>query len=582
MIEDVFVSTGFNICMLVVLAYVMTKLDFVKRIILNREMTGLTATESRRRDIMNRVYLGILMGAFCMVSNFIGFQTKTAIPNARVIGALSAGMLGGPISGTIASVMGALHRYLGDPARITTPPCVLATLLQGVFGSFLWYKKKHRMNYGAIEIYLITMSMEIMHMGLIYLMARPMDQALHIIAQISPSMIFINPLGMILVFGILKDTFEQADSRVAVRISDSFRIAERCIPYLKNNGDLFGEAKHILNILMEETQYAGAAIIRGDEFLARTDAFKRIDITGCVIKGNTGRYTSDGKFVRDIPQDNLSLSEETEPVPRDPFQNLRNQYVVYIEDIAVGEKKIDQLVILGKKDDYSNRADIAFIKGLASLFSTYMKIAELDEQKDLRRKAELQALQAQINPHFLFNALNTISFFCREKPEKARELLLALSTYFRNSLQEADTMIPLEQEISHVKAYLMLEEARFEERLKVEIDLDPEAMSVQVPNLILQPLVENAVKHGAKTRERGMVKIHVYRENQGVTVDILDNGPGIPEAVVESLHGGERVQKGIGFINVHKRLTGIFGPESGLQVSHQDDMTQVRVWIPES
>ena len=143
-------------------------------------------------------------------------------------------------------------------------------------------------------------------------------------------------------------------------------------------------------------------------------------------------------------------------------------------------------------------------------------------------------------------------------------------------------MIPLEQEISHVKAYLMLEEARFEERLKVEIDLDPEAMSVQVPNLILQPLVENAVKHGAKTRERGIVKIHIFREKQGVTVDILDNGPGIPEAVVESLHGGVKVQKGIGFINVHKRLTGIFGPESGLQVSRHDDITQVRVWFPES
>ena len=120
-----------------------------------------------------------------------------------------------------------------------------------------------------------------------------------------------------------------------------------------------------------------------------------------------------------------------------------------------------------------------------------IKLSEMEKQKEELRKAELRTLQSQINPHFLFNSLNTISYFCREKPEKARELLLALSSYFRSMLEDTDYMVTLDTELEHVKAYTMLEEARFEKRLSIEINADPEALRSCVPNLILQPIVEN-------------------------------------------------------------------------------------------
>ena len=207
--------------------------------------------------------------------------------------------------------------------------------------------------------------------------------------------------------------------------------------------------------------------------------------------------------------------------------------------ILLDEGKVLALVILVKKNAYSYRADIEFAIGLANHFAMQMKIAKMEKQKEELRKAELRTLQSQINPHFLFNSLNTISYFCREKPEKARELLLALSSYFRNMLDDIDYMVTLDTELEHVKAYTMLEEARFEKRLSIEINADPEALKCCVPNLILQPIVENAVHHGAMQREKGVGKVivNVKQEEKSTRIDVIDNGPGIDYRIISSEEG---------------------------------------------
>ena len=164
------------------------------------------------------------------------------------------------------------------------------------------------------------------------------------------------------------------------------------------------------------------------------------------------------------------------PLPEDGFYPLYKEDVIISAPILLDEGKVLALVMLVKKNAYSYRADIEFVTGLANHFAMQIKLSEMEKQKEELRKAELRTLQSQINPHFLFNSLNTISYFCREKPEKARELLLALSSYFRSMLEDTDYMVTLDTELEHVKAYTMLEEARFEKRLSIEINADPEAL----------------------------------------------------------------------------------------------------------
>ena len=189
------------------------------------------------------------------------------------------------------------------------------------------------------------------------------------------------------------------------------------------------------------------------------------------------------------------------------FAVTRTKYQRALDIIrAVEKRNLEDFLVQGRKQD-------EYDYFLESMLREYMEKSDLEmtisEQKYQLRIMEILALQSQINPHFLFNSLNTISYFCREKPEKARELLLALSSYFRNMLEDIDYMVTLETELERVKAYTLLEEARFEDRLSVEFKAKKEDLTCCVPNLILQPIVENAIHHGAMKRERGVGKVTV-------------------------------------------------------------------------
>lgn len=164
---------------------------------------------------------------------------------------------------------------------------------------------------------------------------------------------------------------------------------------------------------------------------------------------------------------------------------------------------------------------------------------------------------------------------------------MALSSYFRNMLEDMDEMVSLETELEHVRAYVMLEEARFEEHLSVTLEAEPKDCTCRVPNLILQPIVENAIRHGAVMRSRGVVKIEVHREEKNTVIDISDNGPGMDKAVIDRLYEADADEMpkqeeghGIGMLNVQRRLVGIFGKEAGLQIISSERGTLVRILIP--
>ncbi len=202
-----------------------------------------------------------------------------------------------------------------------------------------------------------------------------------------------------------------------------------------------------------------------------------------------------------------------------------------------------------------------------------MELSDLEYQKRLRKKAEFQALQSQVNPHFLYNALNTISSVCRENPDRARELLLVLATYYRQTLENERFMLNLHTELYHVKNYLELEKARFEEKLQIEI-LVPEDLHCMVPAFILQPLVENAIRYGANKKGIRYVRIQALKEGSAVRIHVIDHGTGIREEVVRQLYqGGDSEHYGLS--NVHKRLLSIYGEQGGLKIETSAEGTDI-------
>jgi len=205
---------------------------------------------------------------------------------------------------------------------------------------------------------------------------------------------------------------------------------------------------------------------------------------------------------------------------------------------------------------------------------------KLEEQKRLLLEARLDALQRQINPHFLFNTLNSISALVRSQPELAREMTIKLANILRALLKDHDTYVPLRDELSFTDDYLDIEVVRFgTEKLKVEKEIDPRTLEVLVPSILLQPLIENSIKHGLEPRIRGgTVTLRSRLEGDRVFIEVADDGVGMGNRPASALR---REGAGIGMKNVEERLEVLYGNLASFKVvSNPGRGTTVSIEIP--
>jgi two-component system, LytTR family, sensor kinase len=194
-----------------------------------------------------------------------------------------------------------------------------------------------------------------------------------------------------------------------------------------------------------------------------------------------------------------------------------------------------------------------------------VRFARRDRERELQTaqlqmhltQARLDALEMQIQPHFLFNTLNAISVLIFSDAEAANEMLLHLSVLLRSTLDRKGREVPLREEIDTLNQYLAIERVRFQDRLTVSMEIEPGALDVAVPHFILQPIVENAIQHGiARSSRAGRVNISAARENGSLLLSVRDDGPGL----------GDNLRMGIGLSNTEARLTQLYGSKSSIHI----------------
>ncbi len=232
---------------------------------------------------------------------------------------------------------------------------------------------------------------------------------------------------------------------------------------------------------------------------------------------------------------------------------------------VVGTLKLYETVD-GGLPDYINR----LAAGLAQIISTQLEMVDLERQAQLTTEAQLDALQAQVNPHFLFNALNTVNMYILKDPEYARFLLVRLSTLLRYLLGNSGRFISLREEIKYIDNYVVIEEARFIGKIRVLFDIDPAAKDCNIPVFTIQPLVNNAILHGVLPMEgSGVVKISAHRVADEVIIAVDDNGVGISEEdIVKIYEPRYGTGCGVGISNVNERLKILYGTDYGLRIEN--------------
>ncbi|OXX70004.1 sensor histidine kinase [Vibrio sp. V03_P4A6T147] len=537
---DLILSLLQQMCVYLVLAYMLSKTPI---------FLPLLNISSR---ISHKISTYVLFSLFCIMGTYFGLQINDAIANTRAIGAVMGGLFGGPIVGFAVGFTGGMHRYtLGG---FTDVACAISTTAEGLIGgllhTYLLRKGKGRLLFSPSIVFAVTLFAEIVQMLVILLVAKPFVDAYALVSTIAAPMIIANSVGAALFMSILQDRktiFEEYSATFSRR---ALNIAERSVGILANGFNPHNAGK-VARIVYEMTNVGAVSITDREKILAF------IGIGDDHHKPNTpisSQSTLDAITKNRI----IYLDGKDSPYQCSLSKNCKLGSALIIP-LRAGDRVIGTIKLYEPKRKLFSTINMSMAEGIAQLLSSQILYGEYQQKQILLSRAEIKLLHAQVNPHFLFNALNTISAITRRDPDKARELIQHLSHFFRSNLKQNIETVTLKEELAHVKAYLTIEQARFADRLEVDIAID-EALLLErnVPSFTLQPLVENAIKHGTSNLlEGGRVRIYSQVQTEGYKIVVEDNA-GSYQAPNEDYDG-------LGMQIVNKRLTNKFGEQAALK-----------------
>ncbi len=524
-----------SLAYVIIIAFIVSNLSIFKKIIQKDEF--------KRSDL---IILSLTFAVFGIISTYSGTKVYGAIANTRIIGIMAGGILYGPFVGIVSGAIAGIHRFFYDIGGITSIPCAITTVIAG-FVSALIYKKGTKLEkwfYGLIGGVVV----ESIEMLLILLLSKPYESAFYIVKSIYLPMSFTNALGICFLIILIQKAYNEKEQMAAKQALLALDIANKTLPYFR---DITSDSlKKVCTIIKESTGAAAVSITDRTTILAHVGLGSDHHISGEPIQTcATKQVIIDGRMcILNSPKEIECNSECCQ---------LKSALIVPLKD---GDDIIGTLKLYYAKVDGITSIHETLAVGLSQIISTQMELSKVGKLKELASNAEIKALQAQINPHFLFNSLNTIAALLRISPDSARELIVNLSTYLRYNIEETSTFVDISKELQQVRAYVEIEKARFGDRLNVIYDID-ESIRLKIPSLTIQPIVENSIKHGIlEGSGSGNVKIEVKRhEANEVKITIEDDGIGIPQEFLNSKDAFTSKENKIGMSNVDARLRHIYG-----------------------
>ena len=560
---NLFIMMMERVGLIILLAFLLVNVNYFKKILLNR------------RAMRSKILLITVFGVFAVISNLTGIEItdnevistsfltalseNASLANTRTLAIGVSGLTGGPLVGIGVGLIGGLHRFLqgSGSGAFYIISSTLVGVLSGLVGSKFIKKASFPSPLQAAAVGMVMESIQLVFVGLFT--SSNLEVGWNLVKFISMPMILLNSVGTFIFISIITSTLQREEQTKAVQTHDVLELAAKTLPYFRS-GLNETSCKEVAEIIKRYTKVDAISMTDTHQILAHVGAGSDHHIPELEVITELSRAalkTGELKIARS--QEEIGCNNAHCP--------LRGAIVI---PLISHDKMVGTLKMYFSDASRLTHVEEQLARGLGDIFSTQLELGEAEQQSSLLKDAEIKSLQAQVNPHFFFNAINTISALMRRDVDKARELLLQLSTYFRSNLQGArQVQIPLEKELEHVAAYLSLEQARFPDKYDVELIVEEQLKEVLVPPFAIQILVENAIRHafGQRAKDNRIV-VSIAQHNELLRVQVADNGYGIAPDKLDKV-GKEVVvsEKGTGTAleNLHRRLVNLYGEQGKLE-----------------
>jgi two-component system, LytTR family, sensor histidine kinase LytS len=556
-----------RIGLLLVLAFIMTRLRAFRYLL------------DRNQNIKNVVYSALLFGLFAIIGTEAGLMVRntTVVPhgfitrllgNETLIGpslvaTVIAGLFGGPIVGTVSGFIASIFIFYLGGDNLIADVCIhpITGMLSGWTARFFSQERV----ISSQKALFIGLFAPVLHMALLLIFTTNPQQTILLVDQIGLPLVVTNSVAIAVFTAMIRVVVFEQEQTAAMETQRALKIAEKALPHLRKGWDMH-TADKIAELLYFELRIAAVSVTDNRQVLAYIGAGADHHIKGQPLQARLARVALEsGQMQVTTNRSEISCNHENCPI-----------HAIIIVPLRQSGEVVGLVNLCFARAQELRPVEINLAIGLGKLISNQLDVVAAEQMKDLTRNVKLRTLQAQIQPHFLFNTLQMITTLIRVDPPLARHVTIALGNFMRMNLRTSDhALIPLRQEIDHLEAYLEIIKVRFSDRIRI-ISIVPTVLKpALIPPFTLQPLVENSIKHGFDgINAVGEICITITQNDSFVSVEIKDNGCGIPQHIVQQI-GRSPVESetgaGIGLFNLNQRLVGLLGNNAALHFQNGAD-----------
>lgn len=556
-----------RIGLLLVIAFVLTRIPNFKSLLYREFDTKMTIIHAIVFGLFGiaSTHFGIVFsnGEVLKQSFVWSVENDQMVVSLSLIAIVIAGLLGGPIVGLGAGIIAGVHLgFLGGIgwfANMLVNP--LTGLLAGLTGRFF---SKARV-ISPIQALFIGVFPPILQMQLLLVLYPQHTTILQFVNVTGLPLVLSNSIAIAIFTAMIGIVLKEQENEAAIATRQALTIAEEALPFLQRKSPN-ERAEGIANLLYERLQVAAISVTSQDEVLAFRGIGDDHHQLGKKIITPLSKEALESKEVR-IAYSRTDIACENPDCPLE---------AAIIIPITEANDTTSLIKFYFKKSQHIRPVEKVLAQGIGQLISNQLKVISNENLKKNILDAELRNLQAQINPHFLFNTLHLIATLFRVDPKRARHITIQLANFMRFNLGIAsESLILLERECEHVKAYIEIIQARFSNRLQIMFEKEHTVSNVLIPPSTIQPLVENSIQHGLKNvTTNGKIDVFIKKKGDLIQVTVQDNGVGFKTdkiAMISQEHQHQHHQSedgGVGLYNVNQRLISLLGEESRLHVEN--------------